>query len=102
MHINSLLLNEILLTFRDSSTNLGRLFVVVGNTELSKKMAPFRTDQKCLVSKPVSLPAVLVLMWRDTSSKNCTATSRDALYRIFKQAEEEEMRVVNVGHHFVM
>jgi hypothetical protein len=38
-------------TFWGLSTQLGNLFVAVGNSELSNKMAPYRTNQKVSVIK---------------------------------------------------
>jgi hypothetical protein len=49
--VTSVLLNQLYETSTDSSTHFGKLFVVVGNTELSHNVVSYTTDQKVFVNK---------------------------------------------------
>jgi hypothetical protein len=80
-------------TLIESSTHLVKLFAAVGNTELSKKMAPYTTEHKVLLIKTFwTFGGSSVAVERQHCRKSSVrvAPSTDTVYRIIKQSEETE------------
>jgi hypothetical protein len=58
-------------SFKDRATHLRNLFVDIGNSELSDKMASYTKDQKVFIIKTFSSSGGSWLLWRDNIVESC-------------------------------